>query len=104
MFNFFYNKNKIEPILNKDGGLFKVPLTRIRKVENHPNADRLSVYTVYGFKVIGGLNQFREGDLVYYIPIDAVIPKWLEDIVFKDSKIQPHNGRIRQIKIRQFYS
>lgn len=79
---------------------FKVPLTKILKVEKHPGADKLSVYTVYGFQVIGGLNQYQEGDLIYYVPVDSIIPNWLEEIIFKDSKVKPHNGRIRQIKLR----
>jgi hypothetical protein len=35
-----------------DGGLHKVPLTTIVKVESHPNADRLELAYVYGFQVI----------------------------------------------------
>lgn len=79
---------------------FKVPLTRVLKVQNHPNADRLDLVTVYGFQVIAGRNSYRAGDLVYYVPIDSIIPNWLEEIVFKDSKVKPNNGRIRQIKLR----
>ncbi len=80
--------------------IFKVPLTKILAVDNHPNADKLSMYTVYGFQIIGGLNQFKPGDNVIYIPIDSIISKKLEDILFKNSKIKPNKGRIRQIRIR----
>lgn len=84
-----------------DGSLFKVPLTKVLKVEKHPNADKLSVYTVYGFQVIGGLNQYQVGDLVLYVPIDSILPNYLEEALFPTgSKIKLNGGRVRQIKIR----
>lgn len=80
---------------------FKVPVTKILKVGPHSNADRLSVYTVYGFQVIGGLNQYQVGDLVIYVPIDSILPQELEDKLFPiDSKIKLNGHRVRQIKIR----
>lgn len=86
----------------KEGSEFKVPLTTILKVEKHPNADRLSLYTVYGFQVVGGLNQYKEGDLVVYIPVDSILQQNLEDILFPlDSKIKINKHRVRQIRIRK---
>lgn len=80
---------------------FKVPFTTILKVENHPNADRLSIYTIYGFQVIGGKNQFEVGDEVVYCPIDAILPEWLEGRLFPEgSKIKLNKSRVRQIRIR----
>lgn len=80
---------------------FKVPLTKVLKVENHPNADRLDVVTVFGFQVIAGKGQYQIGDDVVYAPIDSILPDGLESILFPpDSKIKLTKGRIRQIKIR----
>lgn len=80
---------------------FKVPFTKILKVDKHPNADRLSVYTIYGFQVVGGKDQFEIGDEIIYCPIDAILPKWLEERLFpEDSKIKLNKSRVRQIRIR----
>lgn len=91
--------------MSDEASNFRVPLTKILKVEKHPNADKLSVYTVYGFQVIGGLEQFKVGDLVIYVPIDSILRPALEESVFgKESKIKLHNSRVRQIKIRGLVS
>lgn len=84
---------------------FKVPLTRILKIENCPNSDRLSIATVYGFQVIVGRNQYKEGDLVYYVPIDSILDEKLETILFpKESKVVLHGHRVRQIRLRGYPS
>jgi RNA ligase (TIGR02306 family) len=85
---------------------FKVPLTKILKVEKHPNADRLDIVTVYGFNVIAGRDQYVVGDLCIYVPIDSILPIDLEAKLFggPDSKIKLNKGRIKQIRIRGTYS
>ena len=85
--------------------LFKVPITRILKVEDHPNAERLSLYTVYGFQVIGGKNQYQVNDRVVYIPVDSILPQQVESIVFpEDSKVKLNKSRVRQIRLRSLVS
>lgn len=94
-----------EPQINVDGSTYKVPLTRIVKIENHPNADRLDVCMVYGFQVVTQKNKFKVGDLVVYVPIDSLLPYALEKMLFPEgSKITLHKNRVRQIRIRQFAS
>jgi RNA ligase (TIGR02306 family) len=84
-----------------DGSLFKVPLTTILKIENHPNADRLSIATVYGFQVIIQRDKFQVGNRVLYAPVDSIIPPWLDAIVFgTDAKVKLRGGRVRQIRLR----
>lgn len=88
-----------------DGSLFKVPFTTIVKVENHPNADRLEVAFVYGFQVIVQKGKYQAGNRVVYIPIDSILPQWLEDTVFPEgSKVTLHKHRVRQIKLRKVAS
>lgn len=88
-----------------DGSTYKVPLTNILAINPHPNADRLEVATVYGFQVIVRKDQYKVGDSVIYIPIDSVIPQWLEQQLFpEDAKIKPDKGRIKQIRIRKLAS
>lgn len=91
--------------------LHKVPFTEILDLTPHPNADRLELATLYGFQVVVQKGKYKILDRVVFIPIDSVLPQWLEDKIFppedkgKQGKIQ-RNGdkRIRQIKIRKFPS
>ncbi len=90
------------PVLTEDGGsLYKVPLTTIVEITPHGNAERLEVATVYGFQVIVRKGQYKAGDAIVYVPIDSILPQWLEDKIFPaDSKIKLHHHRVRQIRIR----
>jgi len=84
---------------------YKVPLTTIKEIKEHPNADRLQIAVVYGFEVVIGKNGYQVGDKVIYVPIDSIISQELEDNLFPhDSKIKLTKHRIRQIRIRKFPS
>jgi RNA ligase (TIGR02306 family) len=84
---------------------FKVPLTKIREINPHPNADRLQLATVYGFQVVVPKDKYKVGDPVVYVPIDSILPQDVEDRIFPpDSKIKLNKHRIRQIRIRSFPS
>ena len=84
---------------------FKVPLTQIREILPHANAERLEVAVVYGFQVIVKKGVYEVGDPVLYIPIDSIIPQKLHDHLFPpDSKIKLEKRRVRQIRIRQLAS
>ncbi len=81
--------------------LFKVPLTRILEVKSHPNADRLELATIYGYQVVIPKGVYKANDPVIYIPIDSILPAYLEALLFpSDSKIRLHHHRVRQIRIR----
>lgn len=41
---------------------------------SHPNADTLNITKVFDYQVITKKDGFKEGDLVVYVPIDAVVP------------------------------
>lgn len=103
--NLFSKPKTEEPVVappSTDGGpVYKVPITTIVSVEPHNNAHSLSVATVYGFQVVVQKDKYKVGDQVVYIPIDSLLPQWLEDKLFPpDSKIKLHHHRVRQIKIR----
>lgn len=84
-----------------EGSLFKAPLTAIVKIQPHPNAERLELAFVYGFQVVIQKDKYKIGDKILYIPIDSIIPAWLDAIVFPvTSKIKLRGGRVRQIKLR----
>lgn len=85
----------------KDGSTYKVPYTTILEINPHGNAERLEVATIYGFQVIVQKGKYKVGDQIVYIPIDSLLPQWLEDQVFPEgSKIKLHHHRVRQIRIR----
>lgn len=51
-----------------------ITVERVNEVEHHPNADRLDVVQVIGFKVVCGRDQFKVGDAAIYFPPDILIP------------------------------
>jgi len=77
-----------------------VEVCKIEKVERHPNADRLDVATVKGWNCIVGRHEFKEGDLCIYIPIDAVLPDELENVLFSGTQVKLKKHRVRTIKLR----
>lgn len=89
----------------QSGSTYKVPLTKIVSIENHPNADRLEIATVYGFQVITKKDQYKVGDQVIYVPIDSILPQNLEDFLFPaDSKVKLNKHRVKQIRLRKIAS
>lgn len=84
---------------------YKVPVTKILEILPHSNSDHLEFCRIFDFKVIVRKNTYKVGQEVLYVPIDSVLPKNLEEKLFPpDSKIKLHNSRVKQIKIRGFYS
>lgn len=81
--------------------MFKVPVTKILNITDHPNADRLSVITVFGFQVIAPKGRYQVGEKVIYVPVDSVLSEELEAKIFPpDSKVKLTKRRIRQIRLR----
>ena len=63
---------------------FSCPVVRVAAVEEHPNADRLSLVRLEGLeylcisnKLEDGSPRYRPGDFVVYIPSASVLPEWL---------------------------
>lgn len=54
---------------------FHVEVVRLGKIARHPKADTLEITTVRGgYTVIFKENQYKEGDLVVFVPEDALVP------------------------------
>jgi len=49
-------------------------VTRILKVERHPDADLLDIATVWDYPIVCKRNEYAVGDLVSYLPIDTIVP------------------------------
>jgi len=93
---------------------FEVKVVKIDAVENHPNADRLSIIKIGGFDCISGKledgsHRYNTGDLVVYIPEAAVVPEWiLRKLGFWDQNCGTlsgsHGNRVKAIKLRKIVS
>lgn len=53
----------------------QITIERITSVEHHPNADRLDIVQVLGYKVIVGRSDYEVGDSAVYFPPDILIPE-----------------------------
>ena len=84
-------------------------------VENHPDADRLSIIKILGFicisaKLEDGSHRYKQGDLVVYVPEGAVVPEYLLKPGFwNEDKNQgildgPKGDRIKARKLRGIFS
>lgn len=93
---------------------FGCTVVEIDAVENHPNADRLSIVRIGGYNCISakledGSHRYKAGDRVVYIPEAAVLPEWmLKQMDFwKDDKgtlAGPKGDRVKAIKLRGIVS
>ena len=52
----------------------KVEVFRVTHMEKHPNADTLSIMTVFNYQAVVRTSDFHVGDLACYIPPDNVLP------------------------------
>lgn len=85
--------------------IFKVPVTTIRDIIPHGNADSLEVAIVYNFHVVVKKGQYQKNHKVVYIPVDSILSPDLEAKLFPaDAKIKLTKSRVRQIRIRKYPS
>ena len=80
-----------------------VEVCKVDKVENLENAQRLQMATIKGWQCLVGKDEFKEGDLVIYVPPDAVIPNDLIE-KYNLSYLKESKGRLRTIKLRGYIS
>ena len=57
--------------------VFEVPVVLLDAVEEHPNADRLELARVGGFRSVVPRGKYRAGQRVVYIPENAIVPEAL---------------------------
>lgn len=91
---------------------FEVLVYRIKEpVVSHPDADRLSLVQIEGYTCISakledGSHRYAEGDLVVYIPEQAVLPEcMMKDMDFWDiNKDKPSFRYVKAKKLRGIFS
>jgi RNA ligase (TIGR02306 family) len=89
---------------------------QIDSVENHTNADKLTINKLAGFTCISnkredGSWRYQKGDLVVYIPENALLPEWLLKLMnFWSEEKQmgmlsgKQGNRVRPLRLRGIYS
>ena len=75
-----------------------VEVSRIEKVLAHGNADALELAHIKGWQCVIPKDRYRPGDLVTYVPIDAVIPPEHSDRWGITKYLS--NGRVRCARLR----
>lgn len=95
---------------------FECKVVKIEKKANHPNADRLTIYNIGGYNCISnklpdGSDRYNIGDLVVYIPENALLPKWLlKEMDFWDKEKNcgmlagKEGNRVKPLKLRGIFS
>ena len=84
---------------------FKVSVEKVNKVIDHPDADRLSIVQVLGYNVITKKNEFKEGNLVVYIPTQAVLPDTvIEELNLKGKLAGSKKNRVKEVRLRGVFS
>ena len=86
---------------------FKTCFTKILNIQNHPDPETtsLQIATVYGFEIVVRKDTMKVGDIVYFIPVDSVLSKEVEEMIFPpESKVKLSDSRVRQIRLRKFPS
>ena len=79
-----------------------VEVCKVKKIEKHPNADRLSIVNVKGWSCIVGLDNYKVGDLVVFVPPDCIVPN---NIIYKyNLEYLKKNGRTSTVKLRGYIS
>ena len=78
-----------------------VPVVKISNVHSHPNADNLDIAEVLGYQVVVRRGQYKDSDLVLYIPSDALLTKELAE-KWKISQYLkgPDKNRVGRIRLR----
>jgi len=84
---------------------FEVVIQKIQSVEHHPNADRLDLVSINDYRCIVGRDQYKENDLVAYIPEAAILPDWLiEQLGLTGRLAGKQKNRVKAVKLRGILS
>ena len=82
---------------------FEVPVVSIKAVSKHPNADSLDIITFneVGWSCVDKINTRKPGDLVVYVPIDALVDTTRSEFEFLKPRAKADGkARIRTIRLR----
>ena len=70
-------------------------------IQPHPNADRLELAAIGGFRSVVGKGTYVDGDLAAYIPEGAVCPAWvIEELGLEGKLAGSKRNRVKAVKLR----
>ena len=71
------------------------------RIEPHPNADRLELAAIGGFRCVVGKDSYVDGDLAAYIPEGAICPEWLITELGLEGKLAgSRKNRVKAVQLR----
>lgn len=80
---------------------FDVTVRRLDSVENHPNADRLDLAVVGGYRAVVAKDAYKAGDLIAYIPEAAILPAELIERLGLTGKLAgPEFNKVHAVRLR----
>lgn len=80
---------------------FKCEVVRIEEIIPHPNADRLDLARIRGWRAVTQKGLHQAGDLVVYIPEDAILPEPILEAMNLGGKLAGKNkNRVKAIRLR----
>jgi RNA ligase (TIGR02306 family) len=80
---------------------FEVAVVRLDDVQPHPNADKLDLAVIGGYRAVVQKDLHRPGDLVLYVPEDSIIPQDVVDAWGFTGKLSgSKKNRVKAIKLR----
>ena len=79
-------------------------IRRISEIRNHPNADKLDLAIIDGWQCVVKRDEFKQGELVVYVEVDAWVPNSVAGFLSKGKEPREYNGvkgeRLRSVKLR----
>ncbi|MCY3849845.1 MAG: hypothetical protein OXF75_03455 [Acidimicrobiaceae bacterium] len=79
---------------------FECPVVTVA-IEEHPNADRLEVAVVDGWRVVVASGAFTDGDAAVYIPEASILPGPLIAELGLDGRLAgPSHNRVKALRLR----
>ena len=80
-------------------------IQKIKAVMPIPDADRLELVQVLGWKCVGGKDEFHVGDMVVYFEIDSFLPvcdefEFLRKSSYKNNEFMGEGFRLKTMKFR----
>jgi len=83
---------------------FAAEVRKIGRVWEHPNADALSLASVedLDYQFVIGLDNYKAGDEVVYIPVDSLLPQPLVEFLGLTGRLSgKEKNRVKTVKLRQ---
>ena len=84
---------------------FKVEVCCLDEVSHHPHADKLDIARIKGWQIIVGKNQHKEGEMVAYIPEQAIVPEAVQKAIGVEGRLSgSRKNRVKAIRLRKILS